>query len=196
MNKLPVELEEDIISRVRSYRGVYKLSLMNRASRRQLIQIGRDLAREYMAEVGVHVALPQTESLRDIQILLWKLIIRYQSDGQVRQSILKYCTVQYPKPQSISKLRRFARSVSETYINTEYLEDSEFAHKFEKIVERFKDRNQRLSAGEQVYLFREIVSAYDKFETEEYVHARLVKLVHILAQNALIPLVMLQQILS
>jgi len=197
MNRIPVELEEDIISRVTSFRSIYKLSLYNRNARRRLIQIGRDLATAYMLELGSRGPLadiPATESLKDIQIFLLRLVIIYHSEGQLRQTILKYCTVQYPKPQSIRKLKRFALKAVETYINGSYLDDPEFAYKFNEIVDRFKARNPNLSAPEKVYLLREIITAYDKFELEEYWHSQVMRLIRNLARKELLSSHMVEQL--
>lgn len=197
MNRIPVELEEDIISRVRSLRSIYKLSLYNRNARHRLIQIGRDLAAAYLLELGGRGPLadiPVSESLKDIQIFLLRLVIVYQSEGNLRQTILKYCTVQYSKPQSIAKLKRFALKVTETYINASYLDDPEFAHKFNEIVDRFKARNPNLTAAEKVHLLREIITAYDKFELEEYWHSQLMKLIRILARKELLSSHMVAQL--
>lgn len=204
MNRLPLELEEDIISRVDTYRGIYKMSLLNRAAKQRLIQLGRDLALAYALELNGNVQIPESESLKDIQILLWRLVIAYKPpESQIRDRMLKYCMIQYSKPSSIPKLRRLAQKTAEEFANRDYLEEgSDMSRKEQQAneatvmgyIERFADRNPPLNASEKVYLLREVIRAFDEYSQDEFMTSRLVRFIMLFNKENLLSKNMLRQI--
>jgi hypothetical protein len=190
MNRIPVELEEDILSRIANYHGVFKMSLLNKNSRRQLIEIGRNLARVYAYDVGVRVALTQNESFKDNQILLWKLIVNRRNEEDSRNKALKYCVVQYPKPRSLGKIRRLVLKIVELAMINDYSE--EIAQKIGVDIARFLARNGPMSITEKLYAVREVVQAYYKFIDLEENGFQLKQLLRFLA--AILPESMIEKI--